>query len=63
MSTPLRTPRQAPGQAPRQASARVSSGLLDPRLLLTSLPLAVRKLDPRVMWRNPVMFIVEVGAV
>ncbi|GAA2736279.1 potassium-transporting ATPase subunit KdpB [Actinocorallia aurantiaca] len=63
MSTPLQTPRQAPEQAPRQESARVSSGLLDPRLLLTSLPLAVRKLDPRVMWRNPVMFIVEVGAV
>ncbi len=24
---------------------------------------ALRKLDPRVMWRNPVMFIVEIGAV
>jgi potassium-transporting ATPase ATP-binding subunit len=28
-----------------------------------ALPLAVRKLDPRVMWHNPVMLIVEVGAV
>ena len=31
--------------------------------LLTSLPDAMRKLDPRVMARNPVMFVVEVGAV
>ena len=32
-------------------------------MLLTSLPDAARKLDPRVMVRNPVMFVVEVGAV
>ena len=32
-------------------------------MLLTSLPDAVRKLDPRVMVHNPVMFVVEVGAV
>ena len=32
-------------------------------MLLTSLPDAVRKLDPRVMVRNPVMFVVEIGAV
>ncbi|MEO3786756.1 potassium-transporting ATPase subunit KdpB [Actinocorallia sp. B10E7] len=37
--------------------------MLDPKTLLTSLPDALRKLDPRVMWRNPVMFIVEIGAV
>jgi K+-transporting ATPase ATPase B chain len=30
--------------------------------LVAALPGAVRKLDPRSMWRNPVMFIVEVGA-
>jgi K+-transporting ATPase ATPase B chain len=34
-----------------------------PRQLLAALPGALRKLDPRQMWRNPVMFIVEVGAV
>jgi len=28
-----------------------------------ALPGALRKLDPRLMWRNPVMFIVEIGAV
>ena len=27
------------------------------------LPDALRKLDPRTLWRNPVMFIVEIGAV
>ncbi len=38
------------------------TGLLEPRLLWTSLPGAVRKLDPRGLAHNPVMFIVEVGA-
>ncbi|MGW0627446.1 potassium-transporting ATPase subunit KdpB [Streptomyces sp. NPDC002758] len=42
---------------------RVSGGLLDPKQLLTSFPDALRKLDPRVMFHNPVMFVVEVGAV
>ncbi|MFF0339494.1 potassium-transporting ATPase subunit KdpB [Kribbella sp. NPDC004875] len=37
--------------------------MFDPKMLLTSLPDALRKLDPRVMWKNPVMFVVEVGAV
>ncbi|UFT00336.1 potassium-transporting ATPase subunit KdpB [Nocardia huaxiensis] len=32
-------------------------------MLLKSLPDAFRKLDPRTMWRNPVMLIVEIGAV
>ena len=45
------------------SNARVQSGLFDPRTLLRSLPQALRKLDPRTLWRNPVMFIVEVGAV
>ncbi|MEV4559565.1 potassium-transporting ATPase subunit KdpB [Kitasatospora sp. NPDC049285] len=49
--------------APEQAPHRVSSGLLDPKLLVKSLPDAVRKLDPRVMVKNPVMFVVEVGSV
>ncbi len=40
-----------------------AAGLLDPKMLLASLPDALRKLDPRVMVRNPVMFVVEVGAV
>lgn len=32
------------------------------RQLLAALPGALRKLDPRQMWRNPVMLLVEVGA-
>ena len=42
---------------------QVGGGLLDPRMLWTSLPDAIRKLDPRTLWRNPVMLIVEIGAV
>lgn len=35
---------------------------MDPKMLWKSLPEALRKLDPRTLWRNPVMFIVEIGA-
>src|ERR1700758_563362 len=42
---------------------RVQGGLLDPKMLWKSTPDALKKLDPRTLWRNPVMFIVEVGAV
>ncbi|WP_283137423.1 potassium-transporting ATPase subunit KdpB [Rhizohabitans arisaemae] len=41
---------------------RVRAGLLDPKLMLTSLPDAFRKLNPATLWRNPVMLIVEIGA-
>src|SRR6476620_6808694 len=47
----------------RGGKGRVQGGLLDPRMLWKSLPDALRKLDPRTLWRNPVMFIVEIGAV
>jgi K+-transporting ATPase ATPase B chain len=33
-----------------------------PRQLLRHLPAALRKLDPRIMIKNPVMFVVEVGS-
>ncbi|MFJ1601375.1 potassium-transporting ATPase subunit KdpB [Streptomyces sp. NPDC088261] len=56
------TPAPPPGP-PAQDASRVSGGLLDPRQLMASFPEALRKLDPRVMFRNPVMFVVEVGAV
>ena len=42
--------------------SRVQAGLMDPKMLLTSIPDAVRKLDPRFMVHSPVMFVVEVGA-
>src|ERR1700741_31181 len=41
---------------------RVQGGLLDPKMLWKSTPDALRKLDPPTLWRNPVMFIVEIGA-
>jgi potassium-transporting ATPase ATP-binding subunit len=37
-------------------------GVLDPDLLRAALPQSVRKLDPRRMARNPVMFVVEITA-
>src|ERR1700737_2712848 len=42
---------------------RVQGGLLDSKMLLKSSPDALRKLDPRTLWRNPVMFVGEIGAV
>jgi len=51
--TPVQTP--APARTPR-------SGALSRSLLLEALPGTFLKLDPRLMWRNPVMFVVEVGA-
>ncbi|WP_422754135.1 potassium-transporting ATPase subunit KdpB [Micromonospora sp. WMMD708] len=47
---------------PATRGNRVGGGLLDPRQLFSSLPDALRKLDPRTLWRNPVMLIVEIGA-
>ena len=40
----------------------VAGGLLDPKMLWKSTPDAFKKLDPRVQVKNPVMFVVEVGA-
>ncbi|MEU8465315.1 potassium-transporting ATPase subunit KdpB [Streptomyces sp. NPDC029003] len=62
-ATPTRAPHQdaSPGHAP--AAGRVGAGLFDPQQLLKSLPDAVRKLDPRVMVKSPVMFVVLVGSV
>ncbi len=44
---------------PRSAAA----AMLDPAILVPALGDTVRKLDPRAMVRNPVMFVVEVVAV
>src|SRR5690349_3215464 len=52
-----------PQQKSSAAKGRVQGGLLDPQMLWKSTPGALAKLDPRTLWRNPVMFIVEVGAV
>ncbi|ASR34714.1 K+-transporting ATPase subunit B [Prauserella marina] len=46
-----------------QNAGRVGAGVFDARGLLTSLPGALRKLDPRHQIRNPVMFVVWAGSV
>ena len=38
-------------------------GILDPALLRAALPEALRKLDPRLLIKSPVMFVVELTAV
>lgn len=40
-----------------------SRGVFDPRLLKAALIDSFRKLDPRALWRNPVMLSVEIGSV
>ena len=35
---------------------------LDPALLKSAIGASFRKLDPRVQWRNPVMFVVYIGS-
>ena len=42
---------------------RRHSNLLDRAILVPALWDSLRKLDPRLMARNPVMFVVEVGSV
>ncbi|MFF9011984.1 potassium-transporting ATPase subunit KdpB [Streptomyces sp. NPDC014870] len=57
-SAPPRNPTPRPG---RRRSAR--GGLLDPVQLLKCFPEAVRKLHPRALVRNPVLFVVGAGSV
>ncbi|MFE3518376.1 potassium-transporting ATPase subunit KdpB [Streptomyces sp. NPDC059166] len=52
-----------PHSTPATTEGRVGAGLFDPAQLVTSLPGAFRKLDPRVMVKSPVMFVVLVGSV
>src|ERR1700735_4949777 len=51
------------GRTPTDPGQRkMGGGLLDPRMLWQSTPDAFKKLDPRVQIKNPVMFVVEIGA-
>ncbi len=63
MSTPTIDSAASQQQNTSAPNKRVQGGLLDPQILWRSTPGALRKLDPRTLWRNPVMFIVEIGAV
>ncbi len=49
-------------EKPLERTGRAGGGLFDPRHLLLALPEALRKLNPATLWRNPVMFVVEIGA-
>ena len=62
--TPTPRPADQVEQPDAHAGARtISSGAFSPRQMLTSLPDAMRKLNPRTQLRNPVMFVVWVGSV
>lgn len=62
-ATPTRAPHSDVPTGHRPAEGRVGAGLFDPGQLVKSLPDAIRKLDPRVMVKSPVMFVVLVGSV
>ncbi|KJY38873.1 potassium-transporting ATPase subunit KdpB, partial [Streptomyces katrae] len=62
-ATPTRAPHQDVPTGHKPEGGRVGGGLFDPKQLLKSFPDAVKKLDPRVMVKSPVMFVVLVGSV
>src|SRR2546423_7132763 len=56
----------APASGPQQAippMPRRKLSMFDRALLAPALVDALRKLDPRVQWRNPVMFVVYIGSI
>ncbi|HWD71551.1 MAG TPA: potassium-transporting ATPase subunit KdpB [Actinomycetota bacterium] len=55
-------PATAPSGGGHHSAARKQS-MFEPAILRRAVGDAIRKLDPRRMWRNPVMFVVEVGSV
>lgn len=59
MSTVVET---VTNQGQNSSSSKAPKGAFSAGQLWRGLPGAFRKLNPREMWRNPVMFIVEVGA-
>ncbi len=54
-----------PASLPHATEKRMNKrrGFFDPEILKPALFESVRKLDPCSMWRNPVMLMVEIGAV
>src|SRR5262245_42271596 len=61
MTTPTQTPSRAPG--PVSAARTAPRSLFDPEILRAAVGPSFAKLDPRKQLRNPVMFVVEIGAV
>ena len=62
MSTINTEPRSAPTRPRSPKPKPTPTGAFSVGQLVAALPGALRKLDPRLMWHNPVMLIVEVGA-
>ncbi|MFJ3876366.1 potassium-transporting ATPase subunit KdpB [Streptomyces sp. NPDC090077] len=62
-ATETRAPHEDLPTGHKPPAGRVGGGLFDPKQLLKSFPDAVKKLDPRVMIKSPVMFVVLVGSV
>ncbi len=48
---------------PPKVRTKASSSIFDRSIVGTAMVDALRKLDPRTMYRNPVMFIVEIGSI
>ncbi|GHE38573.1 K(+)-transporting ATPase subunit B [Streptomyces vinaceus] len=61
--TPTRAPHEDLPTGHKPPAGRVGGGLFDPKQLLKSFPDAVKKLDPRIMVKSPVMFVVLIGSV
>ncbi|MFI6143873.1 potassium-transporting ATPase subunit KdpB [Streptomyces sp. NPDC051109] len=61
--TPTRAPHEDLPTGHETPAGRVGGGLFDPKALLKSFPDAVKRLDPRLMIKSPVMFVVLVGSV
>ncbi|MFE2277536.1 potassium-transporting ATPase subunit KdpB [Streptomyces sp. NPDC059454] len=62
-ATPTKAPHSDLPPRHKPDAGRVTGGLFDPQQLIKSLPDAFRKLDPRLMVKSPVMFVVLVGSV
>jgi K+-transporting ATPase ATPase B chain len=58
-----RSPAETEGVHAERTGRVVGAGAFRPSQLWESLPEALRKLDPRVQLRNPVMFVVWIGSV
>ncbi|WP_369173433.1 potassium-transporting ATPase subunit KdpB [Streptomyces sp. R28] len=62
-ATPTRAPHSDVPTGHKSPEGRVGAGLFDPKQLVKSLPEAFRKLDPRMLVKSPVMFVVWIGSV
>ena len=57
------TPEDRPAGTPVTPSTNRKLSFLDPALVKPAIVASFTKLDPRVQWRNPVMFVVFIGSI